>query len=1114
MIVFLQFTFAARGQKISIAGKNIKLEEVLKEIRKQSGYGFLIPRALLRQSKPVDIKVSDVPLEEVLQQCFQSQPFSYRIDNRLIVVYGKIEKRDEPVNSIPQLPDIVISGTVTDVKGDILPGVTVMLKGTKTGTTTNNLGAYSIKVPPKSVLIFQMVGFKPREVAIGNEPILNIQLEEDNKLLSEVVVVGYGQQRKISITGAVSTVNVADVTTSNRSFSNALAGKVAGIISMQRSGEPGYDNAQFTIRGIGTFTGNSNPLIIIDGVQRDDVNSSYAGAYNNIDPEDIQSISLLKDASSTAVYGAKGANGVLIITTKRGVAGKPSISLKMEANTSGLTKIPKMLGAVSWMNLYNEASVNGGGQAIYSEEVIQKTASGLDPYLYPDVDWINSVYKDWAPGFNTNLNVNGGSPTVRYYVSASFYDQEGSYKVTKQNGYNPNLNFKRYDFRTNLDINLNKTTTLSMNLDAMLVNSRYPGLSASNIWYQAYSTPPNAYPIRYEDGKWAGPYNNSGSNPVNNIQNTGYASEFRPVVQSIFTINQSLDRLVNGLSAMARFSFDSYSQNDNRRSGPNDLYLATSRDEFGNLIYGRSRTGIQFLNYSQSSSAEKTMYFETNLSYDRAFGKHRVGGLLLYNMRSRTVSSAGDVIHSIPYNNQGLAARTTYAYNEKYLLELNAGYTGSENFQEGSRFGFFPSVSAGWVISKEAFFKPWSGAFNLLKIRGSHGTVGNDQIGSDYEITRFPYLTQFGDGQSVGLGPNGAVFTGTVEKVIGVEGLTWEKATKSNLGLEIGLFNKLNITVDAYKEKRTNILVSRGSLSGILGVNGAIFSNLGEMDNKGIEGNVEYNQEIGKVSLRMFGNLTYNNNKIRQKDEPRQLYSYQQATGRKYGDELMYIAEGLFVDQNDIDNSATQFGAVLRPGDIKYKDVNDDGKIDSYDKVYTGKSAVPTILYGAGFSLGYKKFDFSLFFQGIDNVIIMANGSAIRGPSGTSDGVGVVPFTGNGAYPSGMLANLSNRWTADNPRQDVDYPRLSIANQNSNNYQPSTWWSKDGSFLRLKQAAIGYKYTSPFLEKKGVNSLYLYLSGQNLLTFSKFKLWDPEIGSNGGSYPPVRIIALGLKAAF
>lgn len=1110
----MQVSAATFGQRITLNERQISLKNALEKIHNQSGYNFLFDRKVLNGVKPIAISVNNEELEVTLKKVLNNLPLTYLIDGKTILIKPKETSiLDKAVDKLVDMfTALDIRGKVTDSKGNPVPGATVSIKGTKRAVSTDYNGNFKIQADQHDILVIQMIGFITKEVPVNGETVLNISISDEDKALDEVVVVGYGKQKKVTITGAVSSINMADMQTQNRSLSNALAGKVAGVISMQRSGEPGYDNASFTIRGIGTFTGNSEPLIIIDGVQRDDVNSSFGGSYNNIDPEDIQSISLLKDASATAVYGARGANGVLIITTKRGVAGKPQISVKTEATMSGLTKMPKMLDGVSWMRLYNEAMVNDGNQPVYSEEIIRKTASGLDPYLYPNVNWLKATYKDWAPGFNSNLNVSGGSPTVRYYVSASFYDQEGSYKVTKQNGYNPNVNFKRYDFRTNLDIDLSPTTLLSMNLDAMLVSSRYPGLSAKKIWYNAYLTPPIAFPIQYPDGSWAGPFNNAGANPLNEIQNTGYATEFRPTIQSIFSVNQKLDRITEGLSAMARFSFDSYSENDNRRFGKNSLYMATARDPEGNLILNQSRIGDQFLGYSQSAQAEKTMYLETNINYDRSFGKHHFGGLFLYNMRSRIVSSAGDVISSIPFKNQGLAGRITYSYADRYMAEFDAGYTGSENFEPGKRFGFFPSFSAGWVISNEPFFNKLSSAVNLLKIRGSHGLVGNDQIGKDIGLNRFPYMNQYGPGSSIGLGYNGTIFNGVTESVIGVENLTWEKATKDDIGIEIGLLNKLSLTVDLYREKRKNILISRSSLSGILGTTGTVFANLGEMNNHGVDANIEYNENLGKVALRLYGNFTYNNNKIIQRDEPKQLYAYQQATGHKFGDNLMYIAEGLFTSQDQISKSPGQFGAILRPGDIKYQDVNGDGVVDSFDRVYTGKSDVPTILYGAGFTVGYKGVDLSLFFQGISGVTFMANGSAVMGEG--SQGAGIVPFTGMGLYPSGMLANLENRWTPENPSQNVDYPRLGIANQNSNNYQPSTWWSKDGSFVRLKQATLGYRFSDAFITKAGIKSVYFYLSGQNLLTFSKFKLWDPELGANAAGYPPLRTFALGLKVSF
>ncbi|MDP4184614.1 MAG: SusC/RagA family TonB-linked outer membrane protein [Bacteroidota bacterium] len=1110
--VFQSFAGISQATKIQIRMRNASLKEVLKEVERQSNFRFIYNDSRINVSQKVSVDSRGENIREILDQLFKNTNLSYSIEDKLVIL-NENRKNISP-KPVPPSGKFKVEGTVTGKDGLSLPGVTVTIKGIPGGTVTSEEGKYLLSgVSENSILVFSFIGMQTKEVKVGKQTKINVILSESSIGLGEVVAVGYGSQRKETVTGSISSVKMNDMRTPVRSLTNALAGKVAGIISMQTSGEPGYDNANFTIRGIGTFTGNNSPLIIIDGVQRDDTNSTYAGAYNNIDTEDIESISLLKDASATAVYGAKGANGVLIITTKKGAVGKPKISLKAESGISGFTQLPKMIDGTTYMKLYNEAKQNMGDAPLYSNETIQKTASGLDPYLYPNVDWIKSIYKSFSQMYNVNVNVSGGTEAVRYYMSMSFYDQEGNYKVSNLNGYDPNLNFQRYDFRSNVDVNLTHSTILSLNLAAMLVDSRYPGISSGSLWYSAYATNPISFPIQYPGGKWAGPMNNGGNNPKNDVQNSGYTTEFRPTMQSIFTLKQDLAGITKGLSALGRFSFDSYGESDNGRSGYNDLWYAGSRDGDGNLVFTRSRVGQQNLGYSQYSSAERTMYLEANLGYDRAFGDHNVRGMLLYNMRNRIQGTAGDVIASIPYRNQGLAARAMYSYLDKYLFEANAGYTGSENFASGHRFGFFPAVSAGWVISKEGFFQPLVKGINLLKLRGSLGRVGNDQIGGG---SRFPYLTQIGGSTGASFGYNGTYYGGLQENILGVQNLTWETSTKADVGIELGLLNKFNIVVDAYQDKRKDILISRGSISPIAGYsNLSIFANMGEMNNKGIDGSLEYNDKFGKDGwIRMFGNFTYSHNKIVFQDEPVRQLAYQQGTGHMFGEYTGYISQGLFKDQEDIDKSPRQSFSVTHPGDIKYQDMNNDGVIDASDWTYLGKSSFPTWSYGLGTSVGYKKFDVSVFFQGVTDVGIMANGSSIQGVSGTASGVGIVPFTGNGQYPGNMLSNVTSRWTVDNPSQDVDYPRLSIASQNDNNYQSSTWWLKDGSFCRLKQASLGYTITSPSSKRNGWSSLYFYLSGQNLLTFTKFKLWDPELGSNGAKYPLARTITLGIRVQF
>lgn len=1108
----VQVSAVGFAQRITLSEKKATLKSIFKEIRKQSNYDFLYTEELLQNAKTVDIKVNSVELNEVLEKIFSGQPLSYTIEDRTVVIREKINGL---LNRKPVIAKVIdIRGRVLDPQGKGIPGVTVRIKGETGGGTTNSNGDFSIAVTsPDAILIFSYTGFITQEVAVDGQSAINVVLKEAVDELSEVVVVGYGTQKKITVTGSISSVNMADMRTPVANLSNALAGKVAGIISMQSSGEPGYDNSQFTIRGLGTFTGNTSPLVIVDGVQRDDVKSDFGGSFNNIDPEDVSSISLLKDASSTAMYGAKGANGVLIITTKRGVAGKPKISLKAENGFSGFTERPKMLDGIQYMELLNEARTNMGLLPNFSDETIQKTASGLDPYMYPNVNWIDEVYKSNSSLTNAHLNINGGTESVRYYISTSFYNQKGPYKVSNQNGFNPNLDFKRYDFRSNIDVNVTNSTLLQLNLGAMLVNARYPGISAGSLWYQSYATTPVAYPTRYPDGKWAGPITNGGSNPLNEVQNNGYSDEFRPAVQSVFTVNQKLDILTPGLSSYARFSFDSYGQFDNRRSGINDNWQATGRDSNGELMFTQTRIGQQFLGYGQSSTGERMMYLEGNINYDRTFGNHRFGGMFLYNMRNRLRSTAGDVIGSIPFRNQSLAGRLTYGYMDKYLLEVNAGYTGSENFEKGKKFGVFPSISGGWVISNESFFKPFTETFSLLKLRGSYGVVGNDNIGG--VDSRFPYLTQIGGGGSTGFGLNGTWYGGLTENLIGVENLTWEKSYKGDIGLEIGLLNKFNLIVDAFDERRKDILIRRESISSIGGFGSTfIFANLGEMSNRGIDASIEYNDQIGAVGVRVFGNVTYSKNKITFADEPKRKYAYQSQVGYGFNEFLGYVADGYFTDQDDIDSRPEQKFSTVLPGDIRYVDQNGDGVIDAYDSKRLGKSPFPSWLYGAGFSLAYKRFDLSLFFQGVADVGIMANGSEIRGNGMGADGVGVIPFSGLGQYQNNTLAKVLDRWTPENPRQDAYYPRLTVGSLSDNNYLNSTHWLKDGSYIRLKQASLGYTLTSESMKKAGVPVLYFYTSGQNLLTFSKFKIWDPELGSNGAKYPITRMVTFGMRAQF
>lgn len=1103
----------ALDKQVTVSGNNMTILQVFRTIKKQTGFTLVYSNQLLNDNEKVNLNFRNARLAEVLDFVLKGRNINYQVrSNRIVLDRKPAAPVAKPAVAQDEAPkEAIVRGQVMDPDGTPLPGATVAVNGTSRGTATDEMGVFSISISDGQTLRVAMIGMNTVEVPYTGQRTLKVTLSQKVDKLSEVVIVGFGKQKKVTVTGSVASVNMQDMRTPVISLTNALAGKVAGVISMQSGGgEPGYDNPTFTLRGVGTFRGSVSPLIIVDGVQRQDVNSTYGGAFNNIDPEDIQSISLLKDASATAVYGAKGANGVLIITTKRGVAGKPKISAKAEAGVSGLTKLPEMMDGVTYMQLYNEARKNDGNAPLYSEERIAKTASGLDPYLYPNVNWIDRIYKDWTPMTNANVNVSGGGEAMRYYVSMSFYNQDGQYDVSKINGYNPNLNFKRYDFRSNVDVNLTKTTTLSLNLAAMLVNSRFPGASAKDIWYNTYATNPVSFPVEYPGHVWAGPPSTGGVNPFNLVQNQGYATEFKPSVQSVLAVTQNMDQITKGLTATARFSFDSYGEFGNERRGRNDLFFAERRDADGNLVLQQLRFGDKYLGYGTSSSGERMMYLEGNLAYERTFGPHAIGGLLVGAIRNRQWGNAGDVKYSIPFRNQNAAARVTYGYKDKYLLEGNFGATGSENFDTGKRWGIFPAMSAGWVISREDFMQTLP-AFSLLKVRFSIGTTGNDAIDNN----RFGYLTYLkNDKPGISFGSSPTDFPGTAVDVFGTEGLTWEISTKTNLGFDIGLWDKLNITFDLFKDRRKQILINRGSISSIGGYQGEIFANLGEMENKGFDGSIEYNTTLGKdFSLRLFGNVTHARNRIINADNPTAIYPYQQIEGTMFGEFRGFRSIGLFRDEDDVAKSPEQL-RPMHPGDVKHQDLNGDGRVDANDIAFLGKSSFPIWSYGYGFNLGYKRWEISALFAGVADVGIMANGRSIDQEDGTAIGVGVVPFAGIGLYPASVLAKAEDRWMQENPRQDAWYPRLTITNSGDNNYVNSEWWLKDGSFMRLKQASLSYQIINSAMHVKGISSLQVYANGTNLLTFSKFKLWDPELGSMGARYPFSRTITLGLRAQF
>lgn len=1026
----------------------------------------------------------------------------------------------ETVTTILQQQKQTITGTIlTGDTNEPAIGATVYLRNSTTGTVTDVNGKYSITVEGiGGVLEFSYIGYKKQEVAVTGQKTIDIVLQPDTEVLEEVVVVGYGSQKKESVVGAISTLDVTKLTVPGSSISNALAGQLSGIVAMSRSGEPGKNSAaDFYIRGVSSFKGTSTPLVLVDGIERD---------LDLVDTDDIASFSILKDASASAVYGVRGANGVILITTKKGSVGKPQVNVRTEFGFTQPTKRPQMLGSAEWAELYNEAY----GSQYYSPEDIEKYRTNADPDLYPNVDWFDALFDDMAANQRVNLNITGGSDIVKYYVSGAFYNESSIYKNAGNiYGYNPSIRYNKFNFRANVDLNLTKSTVVNFNLANIYEKSFGPGYgdTDADIWSYTFMTSPNAFPVQYSDGKLSGPSSDSGNNPWNMLAHSGYREQFWNSAQSLIGVTQDIGELwkpLKGLTANIKFSWDAWNTTLQRRSKIESFYHARGRAEDGSLIYDRNdegiwipvHTGDENLSFLIGRSGTMTRYLEGSLTYNRVFNEiHRVGALLLYNQKIHTNTQAGSGDNALPYKNQGLAARATYAFKDTYFAEVNLGYNGSENFARGHRFGFFPAVAVGWMMSNEKWFQPATKVIDMLKLKASYGKVGNDDIGGQ---RRWVYESTIVNSGSWNYGSDGNQ-GGTGIRIGEIENLnaSWEEALKINAGIEFSLFNKIRVQADYFREERSGIFLQRAGLPAIVGVSTIPYVNIGETLNQGFDATVEYTHQVNKdLMLTARGNFTFNRNELLNNDEPDWEYKYQNKIGKPFGSggslqPFGLVAIGLFESQEEIDNSPVQNFGEYRVGDIKYQDINGDGQIDSQDQIAIGYTNLPEITYGFGGTAQYKNWDFNIFFQGVARTSFFLNGSSIR-----------TPFSSGNMERAAINEDIyGNVWMSTNtPEQNanVTYPRLSMGSGGagaSNNSQASTWWLRDGSFLRLKSVEIGYSLPKSLLQKSFIKSLRFYAAGNNLLQFSPFKLWDPEKGSTDGSgYPLNRMFSIGFNANF
>lgn len=1009
--------------------------------------------------------------------------------------------------------NVTVKGKVVDHDGEALLGAGVVVPGKSDvlGTVADVNGEFSITVPKGSTIEVSFIGYVAKTFKADESKTVQVILEEDKNALDEVVVVGFGTQKKESVVGAVASIKPKELEVPVRSLNNSIAGRVAGILAVQRSGEPGKDDAQFWIRGISTFTGSQNPLVLVDGIER---------PMNNVDPLEIESFSILKDASATAVYGVRGANGVILITTKRGFDGKAKVDARYEHGFSYATYRPNYMDAYSRSMLFNEAidANPSASQALkYSDYALEAMRTGSDVELYPNVNWQDVLMKPVTMNEKASVNFSGGGKSVKYFTAISVYNQGGQYTVnpgeydwvpTELGNYSKNINYIRYNFRTNVDMDLSKYTLVSVGIQGNVGITTEPyadDSGSSNIYLWINNCAPNAFPVLYKDGKFPG--KDSLYNPYVQLTQTGYKQSTQNDLRANLTLAQNFDFWTPGLKAIIRYAYDAVNYNTASRHRELTLYEALDRDADGNLIFDIKNANGQteYLSYGTGASGNKTQYFEGSLNYNRTFGKHEVGGLVLYYMKDYRNNNAGDYISSLPNRSLGLAGRVTYAYDDKYLFEVNLGYNGSENFPKGQRMGFFPAFAAGWVASNEPFLKG-NPTLTWLKIRASYGQVGSDQIGA----TRFAYLSTIvnADGAtSMGINYNQG-YPGLQEGQLAAQNITWEVATKYNLGLEVGLWDSFKTTVEAFYEYRDNIFL-QPQISDVAGLQKAAYANMGKMDNRGFEATFEYQKVFSSdFVLTARANYTFARNKYID-DGKYYKNPWQDVRGTRYGDSLRYRALHLF-SQEEIDALPDYYRMFslkkdqIRPGDIRYDDINDDGKISEDDMIWTGNVGIPESVVGLGASLNYKGFDFSFLFQG-----------AFGATKYLSGGWYFQPFQAerDPKYMGNLLVNFNDRWTEDNPDPYAFSPRLYMG-QHVSNYKQSTWWERKADYLRLKNIEFGYTLPRKVLQNAHIDNLRFYVSAVNLYTFSKFsrEFWDPEVSLD--AYPVQGTVYLGANITF
>lgn len=1106
----------AMGQMIKIRTAKVCVRDAFDLLKQKTDVYFVYKEDIVGKDKTVSLDFKNATLQTVLDDLCAQAGLEYEILDNCVLIRKAAVKEAEVAQQAGE--QITVTGVVRDEAGQPLPGATLLIKGTSTGTATNVDGTFELKVPARgAVLVVTFLGYRSQELTVGSQTKFDIQMKPDGVQLEEVQVVAYGTQKKVAVTGAISNVSSKELLRSpNASIGNILAGTMSGISTVQASAQPGADDPTIFVRGTASLDdARSKPLMLVDGVER---------SFFRMDPNEIENVTVLKDASATAVFGVRGANGVIMVTTKRGREGKAQIAVSSSVGVSMMTNYPDIVGSYDHARIYTQMEL-GDNPNLKPEEqrftpyVTEMFRTNADPIMFPNTNWKKYLFKDASVQTQHNVSISGGTKRVRYFVSLGYLYQDGVLKRFTES-YDPNYKNNRYNYRSNLDIDVTKSTLLSVNIGGRLESVNEPIAGGDGgYWRALFFAVPFASPgivdgklIRTIKSKYIPMEFFDG---FKSYYGNGYKRSSNNVLNVDLILNQKLDMLTKGLSAEVKGSYNSVYKFIKTRSGSMEYYtpvykstmldpsLPLDDPNFDHTIVYQKSGENKKLSYSEGYEKARDWYAEFSLRYDRTFGDHAVTGLLLYNMTKYYYPR--DYV-DIPSGYLGLVGRVTYSFRNKYLLDLNAGYNGSENFAKGKRYGFFPAMSVGWIVSEEKFMKDWSW-LDYLKLRFSYGLVGNDMLG-ERGTNRFLYLADSyvssTGGYNFGIDTPGN-FPGAAESKLGNPNVTWETAAKQNYGIDITLFKqRLNFSFDYFFEKRKDILIKQNTVPGFVAADLPAV-NMGKVNNHGYEISVKWNESLAN-SLRYWAgfNVSFARNKIVYKDEVPQNESYMRETGRPTGMKFGYAFDRFF-EESDFINGVLNpdipvHSADVKPGDVKYKDLNEDKVIDSDDRRYFGYSDNPEYVFGLNAGVEYKGVDFSMTWTGVTNT------SRLMEEDYTS------PFGVGGNAPL-LKYMMHDSWTPENAKH-AKMPRITRANR-AFNTQASDLWLRDGSYIRLKNVELGYTFQFKALKKIGMSNLRFYVNGFNLLTFDKVKFIDPEAKPGKySSYPVMKIYNAGINIRF